>query len=302
MNKRKVQSSHMLAYKKKYLEQQPEHISENFRGIRSKILKNMPMSNSLLLQPPKAVSIDEYKPKQPPEAFDIDECEMLEQSEPDDKDKCEMLEQSQPNNKDKCEMLEQSQPNNKDKQFNPQYFANTGFPRNNGFLTNNNSQQSNYPTYGYHNPNSQQFNSNSQFMSSQSILPLQTYWHHNSNSQQFNYNSQLMSSQSKLPLQTYRNDNPNSKQFNNNSQFMSSQSIPPLQTYRHDNPNSQQTNDQQFNNSNINPKQTIDPSNELKRKISEKSKNKLDLLLKACKESELSDQSNMDIIKEKTKV
>ena len=246
MNERKVQSSHMLAYKKKYLEQQPEHISENFRGIRSKILKNMPMSNSLLLQPPKAVSIDEYKPKQPPEAFDIDECEMLEQSEPDDKDKCEMLEQSQPNNKDKCEMLEQSQPNNKDKQFNPQYFANTGFPRNNGFLTNNNSQQSNYPTYGYHNPNSQQFNSN--------------------------------------------------------SQFMSSQSIPPLQTYRHDNPNSQQTNDQQFNNSNINPKQTIDPSNELKRKISEKSKNKLDLLLKACKESELSDQSNMDIIKEKTKV
>ena len=115
-----------------------------------------------------------------------------------------------------------------------------------------------------------------------------------------------MSSQSIPHLQTYRHYNQNSQQINNNSQFMSSQSIPPQQInnplYRHDNPNSQQTNDQQFNNSNINPDQTIDPSNEPKRKISEKSKNKLDLLLKACKESELSDQSNMDIIKEKTKV
>ena len=80
-----------------------------------------------------------------------------------------------------------------------------------------------------------------------------------------------------------------------NQQSMTNTNFNPKQTIH-------PSNQQSMINSNINPDQTIDPSNEPKRKINEKSKNKLDLLLKACKESELSDQSNMDIIKEKTKV
>ena len=99
-------------------------------------------------------------------------------------------------------------------------------------------------------------------------------------------NQQSMINSNINPKQTI---DPSNQQSMTNTNFNPKQTIDP-------------SNQQSMINSNINPKQTIDPSNEPKRTLMKSSKNNIDLLLKVCKESELSDQSNMDIIKEKTKV